>query len=85
MSHVMRKPVYAICDNKDADQPVHLCSLISVFVIHFLDRIISTEWYILNFKTLASLSCWAGRFETNLVANPEDRFSHDMAHIIVLC
>ena len=30
--------------------------------------------------TQASLCCWAYRFESYLVANPEDRFSHDMAH-----
>ena len=35
----MRKPVYA--NNKDADQPAHLRSLISVFVIRCLDSIIS--------------------------------------------
>ena len=32
LSHVMRKPVYVICEHKGADQPVHLCSLISTFV-----------------------------------------------------
>ena len=41
MSHVMRKPVHAICDNnKSADQPVHPRSLISAFVIRCLDNII---------------------------------------------
>ena len=34
-----------------------------------------------NFKTLASLCSWAGRFESYLVANPEKRFSHDEAHL----
>ena len=59
MSHVMRKPVYAICEqqrrrsdcadnlfmpyanNKGADQPAHLRSLISAFVIRRLDSIMS--------------------------------------------
>ena len=45
MCHVMREPVYGICaQNKDADQPVHLRSLINgfvKFVIHSLARIIS--------------------------------------------
>ena len=31
--------------------------------------------YIRNLKTLASLNCWAGRFEFDLVENPEDTFS----------
>ena len=35
-----------------------------------------------NLKTLASLYSWAGRFESYLVANPEDKFSHDEAHLI---
>ena len=31
-----------------------------------------------NLKPLASLYSWAGQ----LVANPEDRFSHDVAHML---
>ena len=31
--------IYA--NNKDADQPAHPCSLISIFVVRFLDSIIS--------------------------------------------
>ena len=37
----MRKPVYALCDNKGADQPAHLSSLICAFVVRCLDSIIS--------------------------------------------
>ena len=67
-------------NNKDADQRAHPRSLKSVFVIHFVDSIISIDAiYILNFKTLVSLICWVDRFESYLVANPEDRFSHDEA------
>ena len=36
----MRKPVYAIANNKDADQPVHVRSLINAFVVRCLDSII---------------------------------------------
>ena len=39
--------------------------------------------YIQNLKTLASFCSWAGQFESYLIANPEDRFSHDEAHIWV--
>ena len=43
-SHVMRKPVYAICEQHrrllGADQPAHPHSLISTFVVRCLDRII---------------------------------------------
>ena len=34
-----------------------------------------------NVMTLARLCSWADRFESYLVENPEDRFSHDMAQI----
>ena len=41
-SHVMRKPVSVICEQKkkSVDQPAHLRSLISAFVVHCLDSII---------------------------------------------
>ena len=35
-----------------------------------------------NLKTLASLCRWADRFESYLVANPEDRFSRDEAQMM---
>ena len=34
-----------------------------------------------NFKTLANFCGCAGRFESYLVGNPEDRFSRDEAHL----
>ena len=34
---------------------------------------------------LASLCSWAGQFESNLVGNPKDRFSRDVAPIIHPC
>ena len=37
MSLVMRKPALPYANSKGADQPVHLCSLISAFVVHSLD------------------------------------------------
>ena len=37
----MRKPVYVICYNKDANQPAHPCSLISALVVCCLDSIIT--------------------------------------------
>ena len=38
--------------------------------------------YIQKFKTQASFWSWAGRFESTLVKNPEDRFSRDEAHLL---
>ena len=40
MSHVMRKRVLPYANNKGADQPAHPRSLISAFVIRYLDNII---------------------------------------------
>ena len=37
----MRKPVYDICEQKGADQPADLRSLISTFIVRYLDGIIS--------------------------------------------
>ena len=56
-------------NNKGADQPAHPRSLISVFVVRCLDNIIPLIFCIRNFKPLASLCSWAGRFESYLVAN----------------
>ena len=36
----MRKPVLPYANNKDPDQPAHPRSLISTFVVRFLDSII---------------------------------------------
>ena len=38
-----------------------------------------SSFYIQNFKPLSSLYCWAGRFESYLVATPENNFSHVVA------
>ena len=56
MSHVSRKPLYAICEQQRR-RSAHL---------------------------LTTLASWAGRFESLLVANPDDRFSCDgvkMSHV----
>ena len=67
-------------NNKGADQPAHPHSLISTFAVCFLDSIIPLL-NISEISRLASLCSWAGRFESYLVGNCEDRFSHDMAYL----
>ena len=54
--------------NEGVDQPVHLRSLISAFVVHYLDSIISM---LAKYKIsrLASLCSWAGWFESYLDTN----------------
>ena len=64
-------------NNKGGDQPAHPCSLISAFIVCCLDSI-----NIRNYKPLASLCGCAGRFESYLVANLEDRFSRGEAHMV---
>ena len=66
-------------NNKGADQPAHPCSLISAFVVHCLDSIIPlVSISEISSLYLASVAAQAV-FESYLVANPEDRFSHDEA------
>ena len=71
-------------NNKCADQPAHPRSLISAFFVRCLDSIINTSTcYSRNFKSLSGLISWADRFESYLVANPEDRFCPDVAQIVM--
>ena len=43
MSHIMRKPVLPYANNKGADPPEHLRSLISTFVVRYLYSVIPTD------------------------------------------
>ena len=58
-------------NNKGADQPAHLCSLISAFVVRCLDSIISLDSIaeILGLQ-LVSVDC-AGLFVSGLVGNSQ--------------
>ena len=73
----MRKSVFAICkqqSRRSACASMRLCcSLTRKYNI--------SSFYIRNFKTLASFCHCAGQFESALVANAEDRFSRDEAHL----
>ena len=64
-------------NNKGADQPAHPRSLISAFIVHCLDGIIC----LVAISEISSFCGWAGWFVSYLVANPEDRFSRDEAHL----
>ena len=66
MSHVMKKPVFAICEQQRRRSA---CA----------SAITTSTQYSRIFKTLASFCGSAGWFESYLVANPEDRFSRDVA------
>ena len=69
-------------NKKGADQPAHPRSLASVFVVRCLDSIIPLVSSSEIFKPLPSFCGCAGRFESYLVENTEDRFSHDEAQIL---
>ena len=73
-----RKPVFrGFANNTGADQPAHPRSLISSFVIPFLERTIFNlaKWKISIFL-LVSVT------ETRFDGNPEDGFSRDEAHLL---
>ena len=83
MSRAMRKLVMSYANNKGADQPAHPRSLISAFVVCFLDSVMSlvsvtklSSFMLASVAEQASLSLtWS---ET-----PEDPFSHDEAHMVL--
>ena len=66
-------------NNKGADQPVHPHSLISAFVVRYLDSMIT----LVSISKISSLNLAsvARQAVSYLVANTEDRFSRDEAHI----
>ena len=68
-------------NNTGADQPAHPRSLISTFAIRFFGKYHMLTCYKWNFNFLASLCSWGDWFETRFFGNPEDRFSHDEAHM----
>ena len=69
----------------DADQPAQSHSLLSKFEIHFLDSIVPIVAPGKNSKSLASFCSLAGQFVLPGRTNPEDMFSHDVAHISLAC
>ena len=77
----MTKPAFSICKQQrrrsactSAQSDQRLCCL--------LPR--KNDTYIRNFKPLPSFFGCAGQFVSYLVANLEDRISHDEAHIVTM-
>ena len=78
----MRKPAFCIYVNKDADHlrgdreaDQRLCIRYTDSTIPLLPK---SE---INFKPLAIFCSCTAWFVSDLVENPEDRFSHNEAHI----
>ena len=80
VSLVMRKPEFCICENKDADQlrgnresDQRLCFRFTDSTIPLLSKS--------EIKPLAIFCRSTAWFVSDLVGNPEDRFSHNEAHV----
>ena len=74
LSHVMRKPVYFMCEQQGTDQPAHPRSLISIFIVRCLHSIIP----LVSISEISSLYLAPGAEQ---VGNTKDRFSCDEAHL----
>ena len=80
MSHVMRKPAFAICEQQKRRSACASAQSDQRLCYSLLRQDNTSSFYIQNFKPPASFYCCADRFESYLVGNPEDRFSRDEAH-----
>ena len=81
----MRKPALCICKNKEADQlrgnhiaDQRLCVLYTDSTTHLLPKSEISSHY------PSSVAIRAAQFLSDLVGNPEDRFSHDEALFIFI-
>ena len=78
----MRKPFFCTCENKDADQLCGYREADQRLCFHYRDSTIP----LLPKCKISSLypsPVTTARFVSDLVGNPEDRFSHNEAHIEV--
>ena len=74
----MRKLAFCICENKDADQLLGNWEADQRLCFPYTE---STIPLLLNLKPLAIFCNSTARFVSDLVGNPEDRFSHNEAHL----
>ena len=73
-------------NNKGAGQPAHPCSLISAFIVHCLDSVMS----LVSVTKISSLMLASAAEQASLSLTwlelPEDKFSHVAAHMFLfLC
>ena len=76
MGLVVRKPAFCICENKDADQLRSNCAADQLLCSRYMDSTVP-----LLSKPLVILCGCTAWFVSDLVGNPEDRFSHNEALI----
>ena len=77
----MRKPDFFLSENKGADQLCSNCTADQRLCFRYSDNTIPFLLKIQNFKRLALFNDCTGRFVSDLVGNPEDRFSRVAAQL----
>ena len=82
MSLATRRPVFCICENKDADQLRGNREADQRLCFRYIDSTIPLLPKSQNFKPLANFCDYTAQFVSDLVGNPEDRFSQNEAHIL---
>ena len=81
----MRKPAFCICENKDADQLRGNREAGQRLCFRYTDSAIPLLPKYEIFNPLAILCGCTAWFVSDLVGNPEDRFSHNEAHNLEDC
>ena len=84
MRSVMRKPAFYLCEKKGTDQLCSNCTADQCLCFRYTD---STFPLLLKYEISKPLSIFCectDWFVSDLVGNPEDRFTRKMAHIFVL-
>ena len=77
----MRKPAFCICENKDPDQLRGNREADQRLCFRYTDSTVPLLPKIRNFMLLAILCGCTAWFVSDLVGNPEDRFSQNEAHL----
>ena len=77
----MRKHDFCICENKDADQLRGNREADQRLCFRYMDSTIPLLSKSEISKTLTIFCGCTARFVSDLVGNPEDRFSHNEAHM----
>ena len=75
----MRKLAFGICENKDADQLRGNREADQRLCFRYIDSTMS----LLPLSNLAFFCGCTARFVSDLVGNPDDRFSHVAAHLCI--
>ena len=83
MSNVMRKPVFAICEQQKCRSACTSAQSDQRICYSLLRQYNICSFYMQNLKPLACLYNSASQFEPYLVANLEDRFSRNVAQTII--